>query len=297
MSPSRIANSIMQDSTFKGSCLLVEGESDIKLFGKFSCKENSRIKVSFGKKEMRDIYNILQQRDFNRVVGIRDADFIRINNKFDENYGPNIFITDYHDSEGMIINSSAFDNFLLEACREINIIAFQKKFGDVRDYLYQLNYSIACLRLANKKYNLGLAFKPVRPEGNKVKFKKFICEKTMTYLGHDKLINTIVEYSKNRGSVIAEREEILDKLLEVINEKYPQNEVSNGHDLAEVLFIICKKGLKSSNKLLQDASSVEGMLRLAYGRDHFAATSLLSSFKKLESKTCIHIFNPAEAVA
>ena len=84
MTPARIANSIMQDSSFNGSCLLVEGENDVKLFGKFNRKENSKIKVTFGKQKMKDVYEILRKRNFKRMVGIRDADFIHINKKAQE---------------------------------------------------------------------------------------------------------------------------------------------------------------------------------------------------------------------
>lgn len=173
MTPSRIANSIQQDSDFDGFSILVEGETDIKLYGKLTCRSMSKLKVTFGKKKMRDIYNILFERGFVRVVGIRDADFIRLSdNKYDPDYPSNIFLTDNHDSEGMVIQSQAFDDFLLEVSMEDNLISFQEKYGSTRDYLYGLSYPLACLRFANKKFDLGLAFKPANPEGNSLKYKK-----------------------------------------------------------------------------------------------------------------------------
>jgi hypothetical protein len=299
MTPSRIANSIQQDSDFLGFNILVEGETDVKLYRKLSCRELGKIKVTFGKKKMRDTYNILNDRGFSRVIGIRDADFIRLkgDKKFDADYSLNIFLTDNHDSEGMMLQSQAFDDFLLEVSKEETVKSFQKKYGCVREYLYNLSFPLACLRFANSKFNLGLAFKPANPEGNTIKFKKFICDKELTYLGHDKLINTVVEYSKNRGSDIANREEILEKLISVTSLQLPILELANGHDLAEILFIICKKGLKSTNEILKGASSVESMLRLSYGKEYFSLTDLFNQLLIWQKSQDVNMFSSVENVA
>ena len=299
MTPARIANSIQQDSDFIGFNILVEGETDVKLYRKLSCRELGKIKVTFGKKKMRDIYEILNERGFSRVIGIRDADFIRLkdDNKFDSGYPLNIFLTDNHDSEGMILQSQAFDDFLLEVSKEETLKHFENKYGCAREYLYYLSFPLACLRFANKKFNLGLAFKPANPEGNTIKFKKFICDKKLIYLGHDKLVNTVMEYSKNRGSDIANRDEILVKLRSVISLQLPIYELANGHDLAEILFIICKKGLKSSNESLKGASSVESMLRLSYSKEYFYLTDLFKQLLIWQKSQGINIFTSIESVS
>jgi hypothetical protein len=299
ITPSRIANSIQQDSDFTGFNILVEGETDVKLYGKLACGNISKLKVTFGKKKMRETYNILIERGFFRVIGIRDADFIRLNgnDKFDLDYPSNIFLTDNHDSEGMVIQSHAFDDFLLEISKGDNVNYFQNKYGCIRDYLYKLNFPLACLRFANKKFDLGLAFKPSTPEGHPLKFRKFICEKSLVYLGHEKLINTVVEYSTNRDSNIKNRDLILEKLLNIMALQLPIHEIANGHDLAEILFIICKKGLKSSNESLKGASSVESMLRLSYSKEYFALTELFKQLVLWQKSQNINIFTPISNVA
>jgi hypothetical protein len=299
ITPARIANSIQQDSDFTGINILVEGEADVKLYRKLSCKNLSKIKVTFGKRKMRDAYKILDERGFSRVIGIRDADFIRVkgNAKFDSNYTSNIFLTDYHDSEGMMIQSQALGDFLLEVSKEDNINAFYKKHGSVRKLLYELSSPLACLRLANIKFDLGLAFKPVNSEGNTIRFKKFFCDKKLEYLGHEKLINTVVEYSKNRGSNIKSREVILESLLTVIALELPMNELANGHDLAEILFIICKKGLNSNHENLKGASSVESMLRLSYSKEYFSLTTLFKKLQSWQKAQNVNMFSPVIKVA
>lgn len=290
ITPQRIANSILQDKFFEGDYVFVEGEKDLRLFKKFVVNDKNKVKVTFGKKKMRGVYDILLSQGFQNMVGIRDADFIRLDESFDSNYAHSIYLTDSHDSEGMIINSNSFSNFLLECANEDKINDFEKIHGNLKDKVYSLSYPIACLRLANKIHNLGLVFKPVRPEGNKIKFKKFICEKTFQYLGHEKMINTIVEYSTNRGTTISDRSKIVKCLDEVISLNLNRVELTNGHDISEILYIICKKGLRSTNNLIQDASSIEAMLRLSYSESDFNLTTLYKELNQWQISRSKKVF-------
>lgn len=276
ITPQRIANSIGLDSNFKGVYLLVEGIKDIKLFGKLLNDSDCKIKPTFGKYEMREVYEILTNRGFLNKVGIRDADFLRIkeNDKFDPNYCHQIFPTDCHDLEGMIIIAEAFDDFIRTIVDSSHLADFQSKNGKLREVIYDLCYAIGCLRLANRRCDLGLSFKPKKPEGRKLKFKKFICEKTFTYLGDQKLINSVIEYSTNRGSKIQTPANIQKCLTKVWDEKHSPCEIVNGHDLTQVLFILLKKGLKCSSKTLQNSDCIEEMLALAYHFKHFEKTNL-----------------------
>jgi hypothetical protein len=181
ITPARIANSIEQDTSFGGTYLMLEGIKDLKLFKKFTCGESIKIKITHGKYKMRHAYEILKSRNFSRMIGIRDADYIRLtgNEKFEPHYNQKIFITDTHDSEGMIVNSDALTDLLSEVAEEDRLNSFIQKHGDVRDLIFNLAYPLACLRLANKRFGLGLSFKPKKIDGPSFKIKKFICDKTM----------------------------------------------------------------------------------------------------------------------
>lgn len=291
ITPQRVANAILQDNSYSGGHLLVEGETDIKLYRKFTNTELSKVNVCFGKDRMREVHSILLERGFNKMAGIRDADFIRVNGKFSDDYNESIFITDCHDSEGMIFKSDAFFSFLTEVVKTNHLDDFMKNKGCIRKYIYELANPIACLRLANKRFNLGLAFKPASQEGNTIKFKKFICEKTASYLGHEKLINTVVEYSSNRGSVISDRKTIIEKLEEILALKLSIEEVSNGHDLAEITYMICSKILKSNHPSLKNSASVESMLRLSFSKIEFSKTCLHSKLHEWQKINSCNIIN------
>jgi len=276
ITPQRIANSIGLDTSFTGTYILVEGKKDIRLFGKFIDPNSCKIKPTFGKYKMRDVYSILTSRDFLNKVGIRDADFLRVegNEKYDFNYSDHIYPTDCHDSEGMIVNTDAFYDFINTLVSSQNIEKFQSKYGSIRELIYSLSYGIGCLRLANKKHQLGLSFKPKCVDGNDFRYKKFICDRTFKFQGDEKLINTISEYSSNRGNEIKSRHEINEKLKQVYTEQHPLKEIVNGHDLTQILLIVLKKGLKCASKTLQDSDCVEEMLALTYNINYFSETNL-----------------------
>jgi len=264
----------------------------MRLFGKFINETECKIKPTFGKYKMREVYEILTSRGFSNKVGIRDADFLRIKNneKYDPDYPHYIFPTDCHDSEGMIIATEAFDDFIRTIVDNAQLDEFQAVHGCLRELIYELCYGIGCLRLANKRFDLGLSFKPKALNGKKIKFRKFICEKKFKYLGHHNLITTVVEYSTNRGNEIKSVANIQECLVGILGEKHSPYEIVNGHDLTQVLFIVLKKGLKCSSKTLQDSDCIEEMLALAYHLKHFEKTNLynrLLFWEKLNQKELI----------
>lgn len=287
MTSARMANAIMQDTSFKGYHILVEGVQDVKLFKRLFLENNARLSITHGKHNMRDVYEILTTRNFDKKIGVRDADFLRIKNngKYNKNFSLAIFPTDYHDAEGMVINSPAMMHFLEVISTKDKINNFEKSNGPIIDLIYNLSYPLACLRLANKRFELGLSFKPKERDGNKIKFKKFICDKKANYLGDESLVNTVHEYSKNRGSQVSAQAYILEKLAEVKAENHSIKEIVNGHDIAEILFIVCKKYLNSQHKALVNADCVEDMMFLAYESSYFKSSNLFSLINTWECGT------------
>ena len=294
ITPERIANAVGLDRTFSGAYLFVEGSKDVKLFSKFLDDGNCRIIPTFGKYKMRSVFDILTTRSVANKIGIRDADFLRVNNnpKYDISYNGDIYPTDCHDVEGMIINGEAFDDFIKTMASSEKISSFEKSHGNIRDLLHNLCYRIGALRLANKRYNLGLSFKPEKLDGNYLKYKKFIDEKKVSYLGDDVLINTVVEYSTNRGGEIKPRKFIAEKMNEICQEEHPTVELINGHDIAHILLIILKKGLNCSSRTLQDHHCVEELLYLSYSLPNFLSTELSKKISKWQSDNKYFILRP-----
>ena len=164
----RIANAIMQNTSFKGHYLIVEGTKDSKLYGKYTNDEEIIIKEAFGNQKVQEILNLLNDRGFDRKIGIIDSDFRRITD--DEVEIGGLFMTDDHDIEVMVIKTKALDSILRVFCSKSKIQNFEKKNKiSVRDKLFELGKEVGYLKLANKIYDLGLVFKPKNPEGNQIK--------------------------------------------------------------------------------------------------------------------------------
>ena len=291
MTAVRIANSILQDSEFEGQYVLVEGVKDLRLYRKFIL-EDLRVKPTFGKYKLRQVYEILEGREFDRMLGIRDADFLRIPNnpKFDQNYMSAIFVTDSHDSEVMMIDSKALIDFLIVVSDLDKVKAFENRVGkSIRNLMYDLGYTIGCLKLANKRKNLGLLFKPEKAGGNVIKYKKFICDKTFTFLGNESLVTAAVDYSRNRSADLASKPIILHALEAVLAENHDTLEVVNGHDLAEILYLIATKGLGSNSSLLSSADSVENSLIMSYDIAQFTKTKLYGMIDSHQKSKGINI--------
>ncbi|AJE53054.1 DUF4435 domain-containing protein [Paenibacillus polymyxa] len=270
ITPERIANSIMQDGTFSGHYLIVEGNKDYKFYNKFVTKEIS-IEEAWGCEKVKSVIHILKERNYERAIGIIDSDFSVILEEPIDCDG--IFVTDFHDIEVMMLKSTALYNILDLYCSKEKIVEFFKD-KDALDILMELGIEIGLLKLANKIYNLGLVFKPERPEGNQLKYKEFVSEKDLTFLGKSSMIQTVVNYSRNRTGRVGSIADINEKLNLLAPERYDPAHLVNGHDLTNILFILIKKVLKSTNKMLHDYNSVEDSLILTYDNNEFIKTDL-----------------------
>lgn len=290
ITPERVANAIMQNTSFKGHYIIVEGPKDSKLYGKFINHQNIIIKEAFGNQKVKEVFEILTERGFNRKAGIIDADFTRIAGEEIEIDG--VFITDDHDIEVMVIKTSALDCLFRVFCSKSKIEEFEKKHKvSVRDQIFKLGKEVGYLKLANKIYDLGLVFKSKNPEGNQIKYKKFVSDRTLKYLGDEKLIDTVINYSVNKSENIQSKNTIRNRLSVIKEEEYPIYQLVNGHDLTNVLFILMKKVLGCKNKMLHDANSVEDGLTLAYEFDDFKTANLYAEIKHWADENDVDVFN------
>ncbi len=294
ITPNRIANSIQQDNSFSGAHLLLEGRKDIQLFSKLVDKKNCKITQTHGKHNMREVYQILSDRSNIVKVGIRDADFLRIkgNDSYDSAYNDDIYPTDLHDIEGMVFDSESFYDFLDIVDTGNRLDNFESDHGEVKDLIYKLAYPIGCLRLANKLHNLGLCFKPRNTDGPKFRYNKIICQKNFSFQGEETLINTLMNYSRSRTPSLANYQTILTKLQGIIQIGHPEGEIVNGHDIVELVYIICKKGLRSSSHSLLNSSCVFDLFSLAYSKNEFSKSQLHSKLDAWQQSNRVQILKP-----
>lgn len=293
ITPSRIANSIMQDISPSEYYLLVEGVKDLNVYPPFINKDAVDVKPTFGKYKMRDVWEILEQRDFKNKLAIRDADFIRVRDNFDENYFQNFFITDTHDSEGMIFNTPTFEKVLSSILTVTQYDKVIENFPNLKDNIKKLAYMLGCLKLANKLDSLGLVFKPSSEKGKRFDYSNYINVKDFSYKSDDELITTSINFSMNRvkeKNQIKDFDTIKSSYEKVINVNHPIDEIVHGHDLSEILYLLLRKHFKFNIKVIKDSDSIEMMWAMSYDSMHFKKTNLYKEMNSFNEKNKLGLF-------
>jgi hypothetical protein len=288
ISPDRVANAIMMDNTFGGLYLIVEGKRDSRLYGKFIQKDNVRITEAFGFQKVLSALQILSDRGFLRKFGIIDSDFAAILNI--QHNKENLFLTDYHDSEVMMIKSSSLDQLISTYCSKEKVERFEKKYGPIRDVIFKLGKEIGLLKLTNMIHDLGLVFKPADVDGNQIKYKDFIDESNLEFKGTKKLVESIISYSRSKMANMKPAEVIFEKLEQVGQVEYNIDHLVNGHDLSNILYLLFKKVFSSKNKMLQEYKAIEDSLFLAYEYEEFKKTILYHDILEFAIRQEILIF-------
>src|SRR5262245_48831832 len=98
---------LRDDAGFNGTILIVEGETDANFFSSFLAKNDTLVRWLNGKPKTMRLAKILDEEQCQGFVAIVDADFWHIDGI--PSPGLNIFLTDAHDLDMMILSSPAFN--------------------------------------------------------------------------------------------------------------------------------------------------------------------------------------------
>jgi len=256
------ANEIrMLRSTYAGTFLLVEGESDRKFYGRFADRARCRIKVApdrpDGSKQcVIKILQILERSEFAGVLAIADADFERLSGFIYES--PNLFRTDSHDLETMLIASPALDKVLCERGSAEKIANFGR---DIRETLLEIGLWIGVFLHLSQQEGLALRFEDLD-------FAKFTNKQTLE-IDVLKLIKNVKDKSQKPTLNESDWQQKLQIRRQQISDPW---QVCRGHDLASVLAFGLRQAWGTVASLKAD--DLERELRLAYETDYFRTTQL-----------------------
>lgn len=262
-------NARMIRTLHPGTILIVEGNTDIRVYERFVNDTYCKLIPANGKDKTIDALAILEKDNYDGVLAIVDTDFWKLDGI--EPNTPNLLLTDTHDLETMLLSSDALDKILSEFGSATKI----KKLGKpIRDILLKSALPIGYFRWLSSptKDNLFLKFKEFC-------FPNFVDKKTLS-VAIDKLIKEVKTNSQHStfdGNVIQLKIETLIK-----NNAYDPWHVCSGHDLVQILSI----GLKNifgNNKARTIATELlDGILRVAYEYSHFCLTKLHNAIKDWE---------------
>jgi hypothetical protein len=248
--------------------VLVEGDTDKRLFKTFFNADNCHIEIAFGRENLLEISDKLQTDTL--FIAIADADFWHL----ERTPLPfrNLFITDTHDMETMMIASPALDKIIAEYAAEDKLKRFIASGKNVLKAILEAGKYLGYLRWLNEKQGLSLKFKDYE---RKLDYAKFI-DKDDLQADIEKMV-TVVKNKSQRHDL--DSNQLINDLKALFNDSHDLLNVCCGHDLTNILALSFQKaiGTQSSTDMTQE--KVESALRLAY---HFSYFKLTELFRLLE---------------
>ena len=258
-----ISNTIcMMRSAFKGTILVVEGITDMRLYGKFTDEDKVQIVIAHSKDKVRDsVTQCTVKRDDPKVVGIMDSD-LDIREKSTDSGGP-LFETDTRDSESLMVMSEAFDNVLWEYGDRNKLRTFEDRYGPVREAVLDAAYPVGLLMYISDKNHYGLCFKGLD-------FDRFINRRSLA-CNTQEMIRTVLS---NTRYIRTDAGVLRRKLSSEMKSRRPYRSVCRGHDLVNVMVIGLRDTFGAYNAQNIREGELGGALRMAYDLRMFEETCL-----------------------
>jgi len=268
-----IANEIrMTRPLHQGAFLVVEGDTDARFYKRLVDAEKCLVTPAHNKENVIQVLTILEGDNFAGLLAIVDADFDLLEGKIFTYW--NIFLTDTHDLETMVLKSPALEKLLLEMGSESKQENFRKKRGkEVREVLLEEGLHLGYLRWVSLQHNHALKF-----EG--LNYRNFTDTITLA-VGQPELIKTVKNHSQKPQ---LSDQEIQQQIEAIRDETHDAWLVCCGHDLIGILSVGLHKALGSRNWGEIETEIIERNLRLAYESAWFRATKLHTSIKEWEER-------------
>jgi len=249
--------------------VLVEGTTDQKLYAELIDGKNTKVEMVHGGgiKNLRDVLAIII-KETNRVIGIRDADFLHLDNK--QETIAELFLTDAHDTEMTLI---ACDAIFKRVVTEY-LFSERNEFNSLRHRLLISLIFLSGIRWLNDTEDLGLKF-------DALGLANFYNSTHLT-LDKTKCIKEIEMRSPKKKRAI-QTEEIELKIADICD----YYNLCNGHDAVKALALYITavnggKGIKDDE--------ISRTLRVAYRKEDFTTTILYANLKNWEQQTGYLLF-------
>ena len=271
LTPNDIANKIrMMQTQYFGSFLIVEGPTDERFFSVFVNADHCRIVPANGKEQAIITLNILEKAKSKGVLCIVDADFWHVESV--KPYSQNLYVTDTHDLETLILASPAFDKLVSELMTESKQKIYKKKLLGL---LLKSGVVIGYLRWLSSKsrLNLNLKFKGISCE-------QFIDKKTLSI----SVRRLIREVKKNSAKPQISEKKLRKGIVKIGRGKHDPWLICSGHDLIEILVIGFHHIFGARRAKTLDSDQVEAFLRMSYDSRYFQSTKIYASIKDWEKQ-------------
>jgi Protein of unknown function (DUF4435) len=264
-----IANSIRQAKQILSSTfVIVEGDTDSRVYKNFFGKNNCQTQVAHNKSNTIKALEILRKDNITGVLAIVDADFDNLEAK-NQNVA-NLFLTDFHDLECLILISPALEKVLAEFGSENKINKFSQ---DIRETLFEIGSFIGYFRWISLSDELHLTFEDLD-------FGKFIDAKSLIFD-----LNVFIAKVKNKSQRHdINTSQITRQINELASNNHIKEQVACGKDVVEILSVALQKCLGTNNSNNVTTEIIARDLRLAYEFEFFILTNLYQNIKEWETQ-------------
>ncbi len=247
--------------------VLVEGIDDVKVYEKFFSKERVGVYQTYGCAKLVELVKELDSKRLeDKFIGIKDADYDVLNHV---TYPyPNLFLTDKHDLETMMISEEALENIMKEYLRyedmkkdrsELDVKAFlQEAIVNLRSLSYCRWYN----DVSENKLSFGT-----------LKLSTMLHEDPT--LSYDCCISFITRLNPDASSIPTRS--VLTDFEDAHSEHIDTFHLLRGHDLCEMISLLLKKHPYSYKKPNVSPDKIEAAFRLAYSGEKFRQTHLYES--------------------
>ena len=263
---------VFRRSLYQGTFVIVEGSSDLKFYSRIVMEEG--IVIASNKAMAIEILENLNLENAQDAVAIVDKDFDELREILPQI--PNLFFTDSHDLETLLIESPALDKVLHEFGSIEKIKGLDQH---VRDILLKAGCAIGYLRWISLQDALHLKF-------TSIDYSNFLDRKSLA-IDESSLLKEVKKKSQSPTLNIQDLQKQLNALKDSNHDRW---QVCRGHDLVEILRFGLLKAFGSEKASDVKIEMLERSLRLAYyGTSYFSQTKLYSALKEWEKQNNYHL--------
>ncbi|MEL7798753.1 DUF4435 domain-containing protein [Idiomarina loihiensis] len=248
--------------------MVVEGDSDLKLFRSILKNESLEIESFKGKTNVIRILQSLNEDYPDSVIGVCDSDFDNITGDSENHLDYQVYVTCHHDSEVMMLNSKALDS-LIDEYADPN--AHQQLHDRLLDAAFKVAYKLGVLRWVNHVEDLKIRFKALSLV-NHVNVNNLEVD-----ISIDDVIEELIDKSVNCRIGQPELKGLYQDYLDRDEDKF---QICCGHDLTAIIAIILRQRTLSIDANI-NVRSIEQGLRLGYQKRFFDQTLLAETLYKL----------------
>ncbi len=250
--------------------VLLEGDSDIRLFRKFFDLDKCKVEnIPGGNPKLEECVGTLVNI-YPLIIGIRDSDFLQIINP--EYAKRNMFLTDQHDIETTMLNFKPVLNAL--------VFEYSSKKEDeheqLKSQLIDIILSLSSLKLINERDSIGLNFSPGFQDLVSFANSSFDLEQYITRV-----------LGKSESATITDIPSII-RMVNDVRETNPEKlQITNGHDLLNI-FAKYFREIEGRNGI--KGEQLETSLRMVFTKEMFEETKLYENLNEWQQNNTTELF-------